>query len=631
MARDSDERRKESRDQRDETGAAEGRSGRSSVPAQSGEDGEGNTLQELRIAVVDELLDVGRREEHVRQQVEPDVTIQQQTPYLVRSDDGSFAVSRVGQRVDDVVRPRRQLTQSGTDIRLRTVRDVSAVSMSHQVQSSVRPGCRVEEKKNVEVRTVSDISVNRRNDRVAQGQRPSHDRQREQAMIHERDSRQAQDEIVEDDPVFDWFGGLPYGSGRPKLVLHRSQSDVETLPFLQVLLRDTYKELEGGEPGAETVEFVANEPRMPQVQKNIVTLNLTGTEWSSSMRNGEPVIERNNLDIVPKLREVAKTLYTGELGYFVVNIPDSWEGAVLQEDFFRKLVERVANSSFEADVEEGGVFEMLRSSPVVVAEPRVNSEAALVERTSQYFSIHDLDSDQNVSVEQIEATAERWLRRNDWKRIALTERQRHADESDEHFLWKAAIADGLAWYLYQQYQQEELASDEEISFEAFLQQEVIPADWFQTEHEVGDGRKSKAAVVADLLIKTESSWVRDAVAGFISDDTVDRGFDDIVVEFETGRGEGAFNFRKVRETLEKYKGADNSERQVCLVVPSRLLFRGERRARMIVNLAETWNKNPDHAVDAGVFIPVLDSGYCRALECAESVVEELYGGEPADE
>jgi hypothetical protein len=98
---------------------------------------------------MDELLDVGRREEHVRQQVEPDVTIEQQTPYLVRSDDGSFAVSRVGQRVDDVVRPRRQLTQSGTDIRLRTVRDVSAVSMSHQVQSSVRPGCRVEAQKNV--------------------------------------------------------------------------------------------------------------------------------------------------------------------------------------------------------------------------------------------------------------------------------------------------------------------------------------------------------------------------------------------------------------------------------------------------------------------------------------------------
>ena len=565
------------------------------------------------------------------QQAQPERAIGRQHPSSFSLNENSFAVSRIETEVDDVVRPTQRIDRTGEVINIHTIAEPSVVSISQSVQSRVAPDQLAEVQKRVEVPTRDDVLVDRREEQVVNQLQPVQDREQEQNMVKEQSARQAVVEVEDVDPVFGWFGGSPYGSGRPKLVLHRSQSDVETLPFLHVLLRDTYKELEGGEPGAETVEFVANEPRVPQVQKNIVTLDLTGTAWSSSMRNGEPVIERNNLDIVPKLREIAKTLYTGELGYFVVNIPDSWEGAVLQEDFFTKLVDRVAGSSLEADSKIGSVFELLQSSPVVVAEPRVDSEAAFVERVGQYFSVQDVDSDQTVSVEQIEATAERWLRRNDWKRIALTERQQHADESDEHFLWKAAIADGLLWTTYQRYQQEELAEDEETRLEEFMQHEVLSDRWLQTEHEINNGEDDGPSVVADLYMNTEKHWVKEGITAFIGNDTTEMSGDRLVIEFETGRGEGAFNFRKVRETLEKYQDAGVSDIEVCVVVPSRLLFRGERRARMIMKLVETWNESPEHELEADAFVPVLESGYCRGLERVASVVEQLYGGESIDD
>jgi len=631
MVRDSERRPSNRHSQDNETGATKERTGRQQVPNQSTGDNENSdSLHNLRIIVINEVLEVNQQQSQVTEQVEPKQVVEQQQPSSSNVDTESFSPSRVGTQVTNVVQPTQQISRSGGVIHIPTVSEFSLERVSQSVQSRVRPTQFVEKRDRLETLTVSEFVIGRRDNQVTNQLRPEHDRTQEQKIMQRQNSSQAVEEVDDIDPVFDWVGGSPYGSGRPKLILHRSQDDVETLSFLQVLLRDTYKELEGGEPGAETVEFVANEPRIPQVQKNIVTLDLTGTEWSSSVRNGEPVIERNNLNIVPKLREVATTLYTGKLGYFVVNIPDAWEGAILQDKFFEKLLSDIAGSSLQED-ENKGIFELLESSPVVVAEPCLNNEQALVERTGQYFCIHELDLDQNTSVKQIEAVGERWLRRDDWKRIALTERQKHADESDEHFFWKAAIAEGITWSLYKQYRQNVLRSDEDISFEEFIQMEVIPADWFQTEKEMGGNEKSGTGVIADLSTTTESPWIGDAVAEFISDDIVSRGEEDIVVEFETGRGEGAFNFRKLRESLEKYQDIDNPSIQLCIVVPSRLLFQGKQRAHMIVKLIETWNENPDHEFDAEVFVPILESGYCRKLQRAEVITEQLYGGESTDE
>ena len=115
------------------------------------------------------------------------------------------------------------------------------------------------------------LTVIRKPDVISRGTRPS--TTLSQARV--QGGQALLDEVEEIDPVFEWSGGLPYGTNRPTLILHCAEEGIPSFRFMQRCLRDTYAELEGGEPTVEPVEFVANEPQVPVVGGRIVTLDLT--------------------------------------------------------------------------------------------------------------------------------------------------------------------------------------------------------------------------------------------------------------------------------------------------------------------------------------------------------------------
>lgn len=614
MTRDS-ERKPEELDDQEETGAMENRTGRSAIPGvASADDTEASNLKEIQVALVDDVVETESRDDEVSTRVRPAGKVSQHGPVHVDTVAAdAVEIVQVDDAVDQVMEPTRRVGQSSDQVTLPVAAGLQAEVMSSPVHT-VRPQQKVDREDEQRIASLHELTATHIEHQVDQHMEPEQRQSRGRAQL----------EIDEGDPVFGWAGGSPYGSTQPKLVIHRSKEGLTTLPFLQVMLRDTYTELEGGEPGADTVEFVANEPRVPQVQKNIVTLDLTESGWQATMRSGDPVIERNNVDIVPTLQEVASTLFTGELGYFVVNVPDGWEGDVVRRKFFDNLVAHISSGAV-SEKEGNDAFAVVQSSPVVMATPHIESETALFTMVMQYFSLYEDDVDRFESVDQVAAAQERALRRNDWKRIAVTERQQRDDESDEHYLWKALVAEGLVWEMKQWFDRE---PTDGLDIGTFLQKQVLSEDRLLTEHTVDDGDEH-GSVVADLYLSYEqTSWLENAIEEFFGRANEDRW--DIAVEVETGRSEGAFNFRKVRESLEKYCEAGVQRNHIWVVLPSRLFYRGERRARMILDLVESWDElQEDQPVSAEVFVPVVTNGSCQEMRAGAALVDELYGGEDA--
>ncbi|AXR77478.1 hypothetical protein [Natrarchaeobaculum sulfurireducens] len=616
MSRDSEEKPREPIDGDQETGASEPRTGQSSISGEESGEGSPSDLKDIQVKLVDEVLEAEKQQVHVDRQIKPETDISPTgvTGLETLSKD-NIDISKIRHSVDQRIAPQKDITATCNQLTIPVTKGLEAYTVSHTDIKTVSPNQKLEEEEEFQLATLQELLSDKIEHSVNHHMIPAQQQSQSREPM----------ELDKEDPVFTWGGGSPYSSGRPKLVLHRSTENLDTLPFLQVLLRDTYKEIEGGEPGAETVEFVANEPRIPQVQKNIVTLDLTNGEWKSNMRGETPVIERNDVDIVSTLREVSSTLYTGELGYFVVNIPDEWEGDLLQGDFFDRLVKRVAEAGLPEEEESEGFFEVLQSSPVVIADPKVEDKSELIESVARYFSINS-SPDRFVSVDQVEQVRERALKRNDWKRIALTERQSSGKESDEHYFWKAAITEGLAWEMQQYFETQERPNQDDQSFEGFVRDEILENRIIETEKDMGDSDE-ETGIEPDIFIKSfYQNWVEDGTKKFLDlDEDITQ---DVAIEFETGRSEGAFNFRKVRETLEKYPDAEASRKMICLVLPTRLFFRGEKRAQMILDLVSSWDKeDPGQNLSAEVFVPVLEDGYCRGLESADEVVDRLYRGE----
>ena len=609
MSRDSEKRPWESVEEDEETGARETRKGRSSVPGESSS----SNPREIQVVLIDESLEVERQGRQVDMEIEPEADVSSVDSIGVEAfGEAGVEASRLDQSVDRVFAPQEREQPSSGQFAVWVAEGLRVESGSHPDVEPVSPDQEVEKQDEFQQVTLQDLV----------SEKVVHSVNQQMAPTRRRSQGRPRVELDDEDPVFSWTGGSLYSSGRPTLVIHRSSEDLDTRSFLQVLLRDTYKEIEGGEPGAETVEFVAKEPRIPQVQRNIVTLDLTDGGWQSDMRGGSPVIERNNVDIVPTLRDVASTLYTGELGYLVVDVPDRWEGDLLQGNFFDRLVERVAEAGLPDDGENQGFFEVLRSSPVVVANPKIEAEETLFERVCRYFSVGD-NGGQVSSVDQVERVREQVLRRNDWKRIALTERQSADDESDEHYFWKAAIAEGLAWEMQHSFETQRRPDQDNRPFAEFLKTQILGEGIIQTESTPSEDEQ----IEPDILIESyPQEWVTDGIKEFL--DLEADPSQDIVFEFETGRSEGAFNFRKIRETLEKYPEADVKGKHIYVVLPTRLFFRGEKRARMILDLVESWDKVPrNRDLSASVSVPVLGAGYCRGLIPATALVDGLYEGD----
>ena len=453
------------------------------------------------------------------------------------------------------------------------------------------------------------LTVTRKPDVISRETRPS----TSLSLARVQGGQALLDEIEEIDPVFGWSGGVPYGTNRPTLILHCAEEDISSFSFLQRSLRDTYAELEGGEPTVEPIEFVANEPQVPVVGGRIVTLDLTEGDWSPSVSGDRPTIERGGIDIVPTLVELAQTLYSGGLGYAVVNLPSEWEGTFRRSQFFATLVDYIAEASSPetASTEETGALEKLRTAPVTIACPRVTDADAFDARVALYFGFDRVPEWETIA--QADTTFSNLLRSEHWAQVALTERQSYGEESSRHYNWKGLLTEGIARQLWI------AATDGETPFNTFVQQSLRSEDLLQTEYPLGGSDPDDAAAIADIHLKEERDWVSQAVEAFAPEGEYEAP---LVIEFETGFSEGAFQHRKLVESIEKYETV-GSVQTVLLAIPPRLLYRGERQARLLTQLVDSEDDRLE-STTAELCVPVLAEGSCTGVRRATEIIQVLY-------
>jgi hypothetical protein len=579
-------------------------------------------------AVASTSVGLGDTEESVTEGVRPqaDTTV---SPGTVQPRSISLSRLTGESKIVDPVIPRAAVTRSeGTVV----TTSVDLEQPRAAVQRRVQPNQRSTEREGVV--TQSEIELEQQTESVLDPVNPS-----AQVMGEQAGNQVLLGELEEYDPVFGWGGGSPYGSDRPLFVVNRDPESFSTLEHLQGVLRDIYSELRGGEPGTAPVEFLANEFRAPPVQGKVVTLDLRDGGWKPAIQNGKPTIERSDHDLVPRLREVVETLYSGGLGYFVLNVPDEWGDSYLMEGFHERLVARLAGLSdsgrpseepAENESRDGErLFEAVESAPVVLATPRVETREGFIRRVAGYYGLDDETQDTFTSVRQVERVIDNVLTQNDWVRVRLTER--HGEESNRHYLWKAAIVDGVCRAVWRA---DEDGSGER-AYRTFVREtllEEIEAGGFGIETEVEMGSSDlENPPRADIKIApggASDDWttaVRTLFDGEEDEDPRDETAPTefpVAIEYETGFSEGAFNFRKVVETLEKYENDDKIE-HVAVVIPPRLLYRGQSRARLIESLVDQWTEH-DGNPSATLYVPELVGGVIRRFVPAADRIERLY-------
>jgi hypothetical protein len=210
---------------------------------------------------------------------------------------------------------------------------------------------------------------------------------------------------------------------------------------------------------------------------------------------------------------------------------------------------------------------------------------------------------------------DRLLRRPDWVSTILTD-EHDGEESDEHYLMKGAIVAAIVrkWYA------EDGESD---TLEDYVFKTVVESEDIETEH--------GSSPCVD--IRTPSRHLEDSFVEY--HDEADPSH--LVVEVETGRGEGDTNFRKIWKTVERLGDDEHDREYVCVVVPPRLLAKTKEQADYLCQLSSLWNRRvglDDTDVDgpyAGLAVPVFEnggtsgeSGACVELRDAEEFVAEVY-------
>lgn len=434
-------------------------------------------------------------------------------------------------------------------------------------------------------------------------------------------------ELEDRDPGYNWTGGTPYATTTPQCIVHVDPDGVKSLPFLQRVLRDTYTELEGGQPRTETLTSRAGTLERPRVHGAVVTLDLTTEEWTVDI-DTRVSLTHGNQELLPEVQALVDSLYGGELGFLIINIAaDVLVSRISSSPKTRFVAALLDESEASVDIDDKETLLSTGAPPVRIAEPRYDTPAVLRRVRAQYFGFDIVNSESETvddlrssRVAELEAAQEARIRRNDWRRIALTERQDEetGDESDEHYLWKAALANGLAWELREAY----VARNEDISFDQFVRQHLVSGGRLDSEADISDG-------TADLCVSVDGEWEGAGVEQFLNWTPLDPSQGTAVaLEFETGRAEGAFHFRKLRETLDGYDEPATEDGEsvgvVCIVVPPRVLFRSESRAWMIYNLVSNWQSDDDARPDAALCVPDLGKYGCRRLIGAERLLSDWF-------
>jgi hypothetical protein len=262
---------------------------------------------------------------------------------------------------------------------------------------------------------------------------------------------------------------------------------------------------------------------------------------------------------------------------------------------------------------------------ISIAEPKNNANWQSI--SQDYFGLSDTVVDSNESIAETEARFEQLLHRVSWEPISLTKIQNSSDtgdgESDEHYLYKAALVDSLVYDLF------ETTTPVEDEYAAFVNRLLDESEAVRTEHPI-TGENSP---VPDIKLTNDEIDLTALSDTLFSEDTLEN-VDSIAIEFETGRQQAAFNYRKIRSTLEKYRGSDSIDCDlVIIIIPPSLLHMGKDRATQLDRLVAEWNElDSEITHGAKLFIPrfgaeLRETGEYRPkieFNPASQLIKELY-------
>lgn len=552
-----------------------------------------------------EQLTLSPSRETVEEPSKPAKSIERTAPPTPSSTE--LSLQRVTDTVATRVRPQPPITDHTALITSHRIEvsqipeeltgEVRLQERTHKVGGRLRPLHRHE------------IGITQSPDRVDSKSRPT-----TQTLVQNVGHQALLDEVEDVDPIFGWNGGHPYSSDRPTLILHCTEGneDIQSFAFLQRTLRDTYSELRGGEPTVEQVNFVANQVQIPNIGGRIVTIDATDGEWKPSLDNGQPSIERGGVDIVSALTDQADTLYSGGLGYLLVNVPAEWESTFRRQNFIKKLVRELADAAPSTDDDSDGVFEKLRSAPITVARPRVTDPDGFAARVARYFGFETTAEYKTIA--QIDEIIDIGLRSERWAKVALTERQSDGEESSRHYNWKALITEGIARDLWV------ATTDRDQPFDSFVRERILSDGPLHTEFSLGGNYDDENSAIADVYLEdSNAGWLPDQPRDYIDTELYSLP---LAFEFETGYSEAAFGYRKLVESIEKYEiaGFDGT---VIVVIPPRLLYRGERQARHLDRLIRIQGEQSDD-ICAELCVPTVSDRRCTGLQRASDLIRQLY-------
>lgn len=393
--------------------------------------------------------------------------------------------------------------------------------------------------------------------------------------------------------------GTPLSRRRPQVVIHKQPHDEpDSFEYLCRVLRDYYTLIEGGEPTVSAVEFVSNRPRIPPLSNQILRLDMTGNEWDLEAGADRVYTRRENTDILPKLATVSQTQFAGSLGFLVINIPAQAGQSPFATDgistqVYNYLTDTIGN-------------ETNQNTTVIHTSPSSN-RASWGAIMSEYLGF-EIDAG-GLTVKGVEDQYFERVEQPDWHAVALTERQQDNDnESDRHYLYKSAIANSIGWITYNNTDNQDYDT-----YRKFLSE--VASNHILTEESPNDGLSGNPE--ADIFIDWSewNGYTANLLETFVDDDDTEWDMvDQMAIEFETGRAEGAFEFRKIHETIEKY---DQTGVDLVAVVTSPWIVEIDRIRRgqhsQIERLVEQKNRVSDEQ-EFRTYIPKFDTDGCSGLE-----------------
>ncbi|WP_136590966.1 hypothetical protein [Salinigranum halophilum] len=388
----------------------------------------------------------------------------------------------------------------------------------------------------------------------------------------------------------------PLSRRRPQVIVYEQPpKEPESFEYLCRVLRDQYSFIEGGEPVVEPVKFVSNRPQIPALANSVLRLDMTGDEWEFDTDSDRFRVRYNGTDVLPKLTAVSKSQFSGRLGYLVLNVPGDVGHSLFE-------TRSVATQVYDALIDALGSPE--EDNTTVISVTRSDNSAQWSRVMAEYLG-YDGDTE-DCSLVGVEDRFWRNIEQPDWYAIALTSRQNSQEgigESDFHYLSKALIASKFGRVAYKQ-----TDASEYENYQSYFNNVVTEAIQTESNKELNSG---EADVHVDCSTLGEPKSILDA---FIEGQYDFDGVETLAFEFETGRSEGAFGFRKVYETIDKYD--ESTVDIVGVVVPPWILQLDRLQSNAVRRMISQWNQTHEQS-RVLLLSPRFDGNGCSGVVAVE--------------